>query len=142
MKKNITIFLAGCLCGASLLGTVVAFRALRAYARQEAEKMKSWENTDVYSDAQVRKKIKESGIELPAASWNVFYATSGGFQDHATWIALTVPRDQVWSIIEASLHKTKGDFTSGIPKMFLEEVEMSEDQKIGPKIDTSLWNQF
>ena len=102
--------------------------------------MKSWENTDVYSDAQVRKKIKDSGIDLPPASWNLFYAASGGFQDHATWIALSVPRDRIWSIIEASLHKPKEDFKRGIPKMFLEEVEMSEDQKIGPKIDTSLWN--
>lgn len=140
MKKHIAIFLAGCICGALLLGAVVALRALDAYIKKDAERMKAWENTEVYSDAQVRAKMKKSGIELPSASWDLFYATSGGFQDHATWIALTVPRDQVWGTIEASLHKTKEDFKSGIPEMFLEEVEMSEDQKIGPKIDTSLWN--
>jgi hypothetical protein len=130
MKKNIAIFLAGCICGVLLLGAVVAFRALR----QEMEKMKSWENTDVYSDIEARQAIKRSGIDLPPASWNLFYAING-FQDHGVWISLTVPRDQLWSVIEASIHKKREDFTTGIPEFFLDQVEMGKDQKI----DTSLW---
>lgn len=140
MKKGIAIFVAGCICGALLFGAAVAFRALDASVRKEAEKLKSWENSIVYSDTQIRTRIKESGIELPPVAWDMFYATSGGFQDHATWIALTIPRHRVWSVVEASVHKTREDFKRGIPRMFLIVVEVSEAQKNDGTTDTSLWN--
>jgi hypothetical protein len=125
--KNIAIFLVGSFFGALLLGAVLVIR-------RTAEGMKSWDRTDVYSDIQVRQAIKVSGIELPPASWDLFHAISG-FQDHGVWITFTVPRDQLWSVVEASIHKKREDFTSGIPEEFLDQVEMGEDQKI----DTSLW---
>lgn len=134
MKKNTAIFVSGCICGAFLFGMVVGFRALRVYVRQEAEKMKAWENTDVYSDVEARQAIKKSGIELPPVSWNLFCAING-FQDHGVWISFTAPRDQLWSVIEASIHKKREDFTSGIPENFLDQVELGKDQKV----DTSLW---
>jgi hypothetical protein len=46
-----------------------------------------------------------------------------------------MPRDQLWSMVESSIHKKREDFTIGIPKEFLDQVEMGKDQKI----DTSLW---
>ena len=127
MKKNIAFFLVGCICGALMLGAAIVLK-------QIGEGIGSWGRTIDYSDIKVRQTIKESGVDLPPASWNLFYAISG-FQDHGVWIALTVPRDQLWSVVEKSLHKNKADFASGIPKGFLDEVEMDKDQKI----DTSLW---
>jgi hypothetical protein len=125
--KSFALFLLGCVCGALLLGAVFT-------VRKGSDDMKSLDRTDVYSDAEVRQRIKASGIDLPPASWNLFYAISG-FRDHGVWIALTVPRDQLWSVVEASLQKKREDFTSGIPEQFLVQVELGQDQKI----DTSLW---
>jgi hypothetical protein len=124
---RVGLFLIGCICGALLLGAVLLVRIV-------GEGMKSWGQTDVCSDVQVRQVIKDSGIDLPSASWDLFHAISG-FQDHGVWIAFTVPRDQLWSVVEASIHKKREDFTTGIPEEFLDQVEMGEDQKI----DTSLW---
>ena len=104
-------------------------------ARNTHEGFKDWDRTAIYSDQEVRKVIKDSGILLPDASWNLFYAING-FQDHGVWITVTVPRDQLWTVVEASLHKTKNDFTTGIPDSFLDRVELGTDQKI----DTSIWN--
>jgi hypothetical protein len=64
----------------------------------------------------------------------LFYAING-FEDHAVWIALTVPRDQLWNVAEGALHKTREDFSKGIPDGFLDQVEMGKDQQI----DTSIW---
>jgi hypothetical protein len=127
MKKYIAIFLVGCICGALALGTVLTLREFGVA-------MKSLGRTVVNSDIEVRQAIKGSGINLPPASWNLLYAISG-FQDHCEWITMTVSRDELWRVVEASLHKKKEDFTSGIPKEFLDQVIMDEDQKI----DTSLW---
>ena len=127
MKKNIAIFLVGCICGALVLGAALA-------VREFGKGMESWGNTIEYSDIKVRQEIIQSGIDLPPASWNLFYAING-FQDHGVWIALTVPREDLWRVVEASLHKKKEDFTSGIPDEFLDQVETNKDQKI----DTSLW---
>jgi hypothetical protein len=126
--KSMAIFLTGVFCGIALLGGVHALR-------KTSGNFKALDHTDVYSDQQVRQTIKDSGILLPAASWNLFYAING-FQDHGIWIALTVPRDQLWTVVEASLHKTKEDFAAGIPQEFLSRVELGTDQKI----DTSSWN--
>lgn len=126
--KHIVIFLIGCVFGALLLDGVLAIK-------EGAYGMKSLESTDVYSDVQVRQRIKESGIDLPSASWNLFYAING-FQDHAVWISLTVPHDQLWEVVEASLHKQRQDFISGIPEEFLKQVETGTDQKL----DASLWS--
>lgn len=125
--KNISIFLLGCVLGALVLGTVHAIRGIGSFP-------KAWDRTDVYSDREVRQRIKESGIDLPPGSRDLFYAING-FQDHGVWITFTIPRDQLWPVIEASLHKTKKDFSSGIPEEFLSKVEVSQDQQI----DTSLW---
>jgi len=124
---RVGLFLIGCVCGALLLGAVLAVRKV-------AEGMKSWERTNVCSDIQVRQAIKDSGIDLPPASWDLFHAISG-FQDYGVWITFTVPRDQLWSVVEASIHKKREDFTIGIPEEFLDQVETGTDQKI----DTSLW---
>jgi len=125
--KTFAIFLLGCVFGALVLAAVFT-------VRKGGEDMKSLDRTDVYSDAEVRQKIKASGIDLPSDSWNLFYAISG-FRDHGVWIALTVPRDQLWSVVEASLQKKREDFTNGIPEEFFDKVELGEDQKI----DTSVW---
>lgn len=106
--EKFAIFLLGCVFGALLLGAVLTVRKV-------AGDVKSLDRTDLYSDAQVRQRIMESGIELPPASWNLFYAING-FQDHGVWITFTVPRDQLWSVVEASLQKKREDFTSGIPE--------------------------
>jgi len=127
MKKNISIFFFGWFCGVILLGAIIVIKDF-------SEGMKSLGSTVEYSDIKVRQAIKESGIDLPPAAWNLFYAISG-FQDHGVWITLTVPREELWGVVEASLHKNKKDFTSGIPDEFLDQVEMDKDQKI----DTSLW---
>jgi hypothetical protein len=127
MKKYIAIFLAGCICGAFVLGIVLALREF-------GQGMKSWGRTVAHSDIEVRQAIIKNGIKLPLPSWNLFYATEG-FPDSCTWIALTVSRDELWNVIEASLHKKKEDFASGIPERFLKQVRISE----GQEIDTSLW---
>jgi len=126
--KSIAIFLTGFFCGIALLCAVHVLR-------KTSKDFKALDHTDIYSDKQVRQAINESGVSLPATSWNLFYAING-FQDHGVWIAFTVPRDQLWTVVEASLHKTKNDFTAGIPQEFLSHVELGADQKI----DTSLWN--
>jgi hypothetical protein len=126
--RRLGIFLFGCVCGALLLGVIHIFRGM-------GTDLTALDRTDVYSDQQVRQAITNSGIALPPASWNLFYAING-FQDHGVWIALTVPRDQLWVVVEASLHKTKTDFTAGIPQEFLSKVELGE----GQKMDTSIWN--
>jgi hypothetical protein len=92
------------------------------------------DRTTVFSDVDVRQGIEKNGIELPPASWNLFYAFNG-FPDHNVWITFTVPRDQLWRVVETSLHKKKEDFTSGLPQGFWDQVQMAEDQKA----DTSLW---
>ena len=127
MKKHIAIFLVGCICGAILLGVILALREIGVA-------MSSWGGTIAHSDIEVRRAITQSGINLPPASWNLFYAISG-FPDHREWITLTVSRDELWIVVEASLHKKKEDFTSGIPENFLDHVEVGEEQKI----DASLW---
>jgi hypothetical protein len=127
MKKYIAIFLAGCICGVFVLGTVLALREFGAG-------MKSWGRTVAHSDIEVRQAINRSGIKLPPASWNLFYAIEG-FVDPCEWITLTVSRDELWNVIEASLHKKKEDFKSGIPEGFLDQVSMHEDQEF----DASLW---
>jgi len=126
--KSIGLFFLGCICGGLLFGLVHVFKST-------AVDFKTLDRTDVYSDQQVRQAIKNSGVALPTNSWDLFYAISG-FQDHGVWIALTVPPDQLWAVVEASVHKTKNDFTAGVPESFLDRVELGADQKI----DTNLWN--
>jgi len=126
--KSAGIFLLGCACGGLLFGVIHV-------SRKTGADFKAWDRTEVYSDQQVRQAIKDSGIALPTGSRDLFYAISG-FQDHGVWIALTVPHEQLWSIVDASLHKTKHDFVPGIPESFLEHVELGPDQKT----DTGIWN--
>lgn len=128
MKKKIAIFVVGFIFGVCALGAVLA-------VKKSAEDLKSWGQTEVCSDSQVRQAIKDGGIDLPHASWDLFHAISG-FQDHDVWITFTVPRNQLWSVVEASIHKKRENFISGIPKEFVGQVEFEQDQKI----DTSLWN--
>jgi hypothetical protein len=128
MVKNIGIFILGCFLGASALGLIHTIK-------KTGDGFKNWDRTDIYSDQEVRTRIRDSGIALPADSWNLFYAIDG-FRDHGVWITLTVPTDQLWKVVEASLHKTKADFAAGIPESFLPGVELGGDQKI----DTTIWN--
>ena len=125
--KRLFLLSIGFLIGALVIGVALIVRDI-------GQGLKSWDRTEAYSDVQVRQEIRGNGILIPAASWNLFYAING-FQDHGVWITFTVPKDQLWPVVETSLHRAKSDFTNGIPDEFLNQVEMSDDQKV----DTSLW---
>jgi hypothetical protein len=131
MNKHLLGFISG-FCCATLLFCAVGFGIFIHGCQKDLEAL---DKTDVYSDAQVRQAIAKSGINLPQCSWNLFYAISG-FQDHAVWITATVPKEDLWNVVEISLHKTRSDFTNGIPNNFFDRVEGGAKQAI----DTSLWN--
>src|SRR4051794_1310079 len=117
MKKAFALFLlflSGGVCGALVLHFFIVFREI-------GRGIASSGDTVAYSDIQVRRAIKESGINLPPVAWDLFYAIEG-FQDHGQYIAFTIPRDQLWSVVEASLHKTREDFAPGRPEGFMYRV--------------------
>lgn len=127
MNKQIASFLGGFTCGVLLLGGLLFVKGL-------GEGIKAWDSIDVHSDAPARRMIMDSGIHLPPASWNLFYAISG-FQDHSVWITLTVAPEETWEVVENSIQKTRADFTNGIPDSFLDRVFVDE----GQEVNTNLW---
>src|SRR5512140_1389797 len=102
MKKIAITFCLGAICGVLFSGVLFA-------AYQFGQCFKSWGATSVYSDVQARKMIEESGVQLPPASWNLYYAASG-FTDVSEWIAFTVPRDSLWAVVEQCTQRREVEF--------------------------------
>jgi hypothetical protein len=89
------------------------------------------------TDATVRSRVKKAGIRLPPEAYDI-HCGFAGFVDHSRWIKFTVPKDEIWNVVGASISKSEKDFLPRMPEHLLKEV----DQESNQTFDLSWWTPF
>lgn len=113
----------------------VVLTLITVFTVMVAKGFSTWGALRLFSDAEVRDLIRDSGVHLPPCAHDLYFAYAG-FVDKTIWMKLTVPKDQVWSVVEDSIEKSASEFAPGIPKDFIKEIWQGKDQEL----DLAWWN--
>ena len=120
LHRSLKPFFLGLTIGILLtLATFAILEAARGFA--------SWGSLDLHTDTEVRTRIQNARIHLPAGAHTLYHA-SAGFVDGQTWIKFTVPPDQIWSVVAQSIQKRESDFTTTFPENLIKEVHQNANQ--------------
>jgi hypothetical protein len=111
--------------GLTLLGFV---------AREFRRGMASWGKPQVFSDAEVRERIKGAGIVLPPDAHALYYA-SAGFQDYTIWIGFSCSAESADSFMRAYAGSPVAELPTTSPPGWISETPKTMD----PKLATPLW---
>jgi hypothetical protein len=111
--------------GLTLLGFV---------AREFRRSMASWGKPQVFSDAEVRERIKSAEIVLPADAHDLYYA-GAGFQDYMVWIGFSCSAESADSFIQAYAGSPVAELPTTPPPGWIFETP----ETIDPKLATPLW---
>ena len=88
----------------------------------------SWGALVYATDTEVQARVKASGIVLPSGAQDIHHAYTG-FVDSSLWIKFTVPKNQIWEVVRASIAKSEADFSPRHPENLLEQVYQGRNQK-------------
>ncbi|MDB4354053.1 hypothetical protein N9Z02_01990 [Akkermansiaceae bacterium] len=128
MRLKLSLLLLGMIIGVALCGVVYV---LVGFSRGLGQ----WGGLRYETDGDVRATLQETGIALPNNAYGIHYAVSG-FVDKSAWIRFSVPKHEIWSVVESSIKKSESDFSYDQPENLLREIHQDK----GQSYDLKWWN--
>ena len=98
-----------------------------------ANRMESWVEPVVHSDRKLRIRIHELGVDVPVEATDV-YLFEVGWQDHSSYIGMTLPTAAAWSAVSAITGFEAAEFVEAL------STDDSSPADFGEQFRTDAWH--